>query len=148
MTRAVHHQIRAEAADDLAHRRDARLGRGEFLNAYGRFGAELAAERKPRRFRRADYDHAPRAHLLRGSHGEHADRPRALDHHRGAPREGADPLRAAEGADARGERLRERAEPQRHVVRQLVHLGPRQVLEVDVDHLGKAAPEMRRLLEA
>ena len=57
-------------------------------------------------------------------------------------------VRAVEGAETRGERLGERAEAQRHVVRQLVDLGAGQVLEVDVDVLGKAAPEMRRLFKA
>ena len=148
MARAVHHEIGAEAADDLADRRDARLWRRELLNIHGGFGAELATQREARLLRRADHDHAARAHLLRGRDREHADRPRALDHHRVADPEAADALRAGQRADAGGQRLRERAEPQRHVVGQPVDLGPGQLAQVDIDHLGEPAPQMRRPLEA
>src|ERR1700754_4418155 len=40
---------------------------------------------------------------------------------------------AFEGADAGGQRLRQRTEPQRHVIGQLVDLGARQHVEVDID---------------
>ena len=120
----------------------------EFLDVHGRFGAEPAAEREARLLRRADHDDAARAHLLRRGDREHADRARALDHHGVADPKAADALRPGQRADARGEGLREGAEPQRHVVRQPVDLGPGQLAQVDVDHLGEPAPQMWRLLEA
>ena len=92
MAGAVHHQVRAVAADDLAHGRDARLGRRDFLDVDSGFGAEPAGQREARLLRRADHDHPPGAHLLRRRHREHPDRPRALDDHRVAPFEAADPL--------------------------------------------------------
>lgn len=64
------------------------------------------------------------------------------------PFEPASPRGAIKGADAGGQRLRQRAQPQRHIVGQLVDLRPRQHLEVDVDIFGETAPEVRRLLEA
>ncbi len=51
------------------------LRRRELLDIDGRLRAELARQRKPRRLRRADADHAPCAHLLRGGDRENADRP-------------------------------------------------------------------------
>src|SRR5262249_39823161 len=59
------------------------------------------------------------------------------------------PARTARlSADARAHWLRQRAQPQRHVVRQLVDLGARQHLKIDIDIFGPAAPQMRRLVEA
>ena len=49
----------------------------------------LRASFEPRLFRRADADHAARAHLLRGRDRQNADRARALDHDRVAPLEAA-----------------------------------------------------------
>ena len=65
-----------------------------------------------------------------------------------APSEAAGAGRPVEGADAGGERLGERAEPKRHVVRQLVDLGAGQHVEIDIDVLRPAAPQVRRLVEA
>ena len=65
-----------------------------------RFGAELARELQPRRLRRADADHPPRAHLLRGGDRQNSDRAGALDHDGVAPGETARPGGAVEGADA------------------------------------------------
>ena len=146
MARAVHDEIGAEAADDLAHRSDARLGCRALLDVHGGFGAELAAQREAWLLRRADHDHA-RAHLLRGGNREHPDRAGALDHHRIADPEAADALGAGQRADAGGERLRKGAEPERHVVGQPVDLGPRQLAQVDIDHLGEPAPQVGRPLE-
>ena len=98
--------------------------------------------------RRADADDAARAHLLRRRDRQNADRPGALDDDRVAPSEAAGAGRAVEGADAGGQRLGQRAEPQRHVVGQLVDLGAGQHVEVDIDVLGPAAPQVRRLVEA
>jgi hypothetical protein len=53
-----------------------------------------------------------------------------------------------EGADARSQRLRQSTEPQRHIVGELVDLGARQHVEIDIDIFGPAAPQMRRLIEA
>ncbi len=114
----------------------------------GGFRAEFARQLQPRRLRRADADHAARAHLLRGGDRENPDRTGALDHDRVAPGESAGAGGAIEGADAGGQRLRQRAEPQRHVVGQLVDLGARQHVEIDIDIFGPAAPQMRRLVEA
>src|SRR6185437_6992958 len=100
MSRAIHHQIGAEAADDLAYRLDARLRRRDLFNVYSRFRAELARQLEPRRLRCADANHAPRAHLLRGGDRQNADRARALDHHRVAPGETTGTRRTVEGADA------------------------------------------------
>ena len=85
---------------------------------------------------------------MRSRDRENADRTRALDHHRVAPAETTGAGGAVEGADAGRQRLRERAEPQRHVVGQLVDLGARQHVEIDIDIFGPAAPHMRRLVEA
>ena len=148
MARAIHHQVGAESADDVAHRLDARLGRFHLLDVHRRLGAEFARERKARLLRRADADDAPRAHLLRGRDRQDADRAGALDDDRVAPLEAPRLDRAVERADARGERLGERAEAQAHVVGELVDLGARQHVEIDVDVFGPAAPQMRRLVEA
>jgi hypothetical protein len=106
------------------------------------------ASLSPRLLRSADADHAARPHLLRRRDREDADRPRALDDDRVAPFEAARADRAVEGADAGGERFRERAKAKRHVVRQLVDLRARQHVEIDIDVFGKAAPQMRRLGKA
>ena len=110
--------------------------------------AEFARELKPRLLGRADADHAAGAHFARGGDGENADRSRALDHHRVSPGESTGADRAVERPDAGGQRLRQRAEPQRHVVGKLVDLGARQHVEVDVDVFREASPQMRRLVEA
>src|SRR6185437_4274912 len=109
MSRTIHHQISAEAADDVAHALDPRFRRGDILDVDGGFSAELARELEPRVLRRPDTDDAPRAHLLRGGDREDADRTGALDHHGIAPTEAAGPGRAIEGADAGSQRLRQRA---------------------------------------
>src|ERR1700730_2129865 len=44
MARAIHHEVGAEAADDVAHGLDARFRRRDLLNVYSRFRAELARE--------------------------------------------------------------------------------------------------------
>ena len=85
MARTIHHEIGAEAADDVAHLLDAFRRRPDFLNVDGGFRAEFARQLEPRRFRRADTDHPARAHLLGRCDGQNSDRPRALDHHRVAP---------------------------------------------------------------
>src|SRR5215203_5068231 len=113
-----------------------------------RLGAELARQRQPRLLRGADADHPAGSHLLRRRDRQDADRPGALDDDRVAPSEAAGAGRPVEGADAGGERLGERAEPKRHVVRQLVDLGAGQHVEVDIDVLRPAAPQVRRLVEA
>src|ERR1700756_3213720 len=113
MAGAVHHQIGAEAADDVAHARDALLRVRDRLDVDRRLGAELSREFEPRRLRRADANHATGSHLARGGDGENADWPRALNYHRVAPGEAAGAGRAVERADAGGERLRERPGPQR-----------------------------------
>ena len=102
MARAIHHQIGTEAADDVAHFFDARFRRFDLLNIDGRFRAELARQLQPRRFRRADADHAPCAHFLRGRDRQNSDRAGALDHDRVAPSESAGPRGAVEGTDAGG----------------------------------------------
>ena len=149
MARAVHHEIRAEAADDVAHRRDARFGGVCTSSMFTVASApNLRASLQARLFRRADANHAARAHLLRGGHRQNADRARALDDDGVAPLEAARLDRAVERADARGERLAQRAEAQAHVVGKLVDLRAGQHVEIDVDVLGPAAPQMRRLVEA
>ena len=120
----------------------------DLLDIDGGFGAEFARQLQPRRLRRADADDPARAHLLRGGHRQNPDRAGALDHHGVAPGESAGAGGAIEGADAGGQRLRQGAEPQRHVVGQLVDLGARQHVEIDIDIFGPAAPQMRRLVEA
>src|SRR5262245_44485362 len=64
------------------------------------------------------------------------------------PSESAGADCAVERADARGQRLRQRAEPQRHVVGKLVDFRPGQHVEVDIDVFREASPQMRRLVEA
>ncbi len=148
MARAIHDQVGAKAADDVAHFFDPLIGRLELLDIHRRLGAELARERKPRRLRRADADHPARAHFLRGRHRQNPDRAGALDDDGVAPCESAGADRAIEGADARGQRLGQGAEPQRHVVGQFVDLRARQHVEIDIDIFRPAAPQMRRLVEA
>ena len=114
----------------------------------GRLRAEFSRERQPRRLRRADTDHPARTHFLCGRDRQNADRTGALNHDRIAPGKSARAGGAVEGANAGGQRLRQRAEPQRHVVGQLVDLGARQFLEIDIDIFGPAAPQMRRLVKA
>src|SRR4051794_22003641 len=111
-------------------------------------GTALAAAFHPRLPRRPDACAAPRAHRLRGRDRENSDRPGALAHRRVTPLEAPGFDRAIERADAGGERLGERAEAQAHVVGELVDFRPRQHVEIDINILGPAAPEMRRLLEA
>ena len=112
------------------------------------FGAEFARQRQPWRLRRADADDTARAHLLCCGNRQNSDRTGALDHHGVAPGEAARSRGAVEGADAGGQRLRQRTEPQRHVVGQFVDLGARQHLQIDIDIFGPPAPQMRRLVEA
>ena len=100
------------------------------------------------RLRRADGDDAARAHLLGRGDGEDADRTGALDDDRVVPLEAAGLGGAVEGADAARQRLRQRAQQQPHVVGQLVDLGAGQLAQVDIDVLGPAAPQVRRLVEA
>ncbi len=95
-----------------------------------------------------DADHASRTHLLCRGDRKDADRAGALDHDRVAPAEAAGANGAVDRADAGGQRLRQRAEPERHVIGQLVDLGAGQHLEIDIDILRPAAPEMGRLVEA
>src|SRR4051812_48544292 len=83
----------------------------------------------------------PQPNPRRGRGWETAERPRPLDRDRVAPLEAPRLDRAVERADARCERLGERAEPQVHVVGQLVNLGARQHVEIDVDVFGPAAPQ-------
>jgi hypothetical protein len=52
----------------------------ELASVNWRFRAELARQPEPRRFRRPDADHPPRAHLLRGGDRQNSDRTGALDH--------------------------------------------------------------------
>ena len=137
-----------KGADQRAHGLDARFRRLVVLERDGGLGAEAPAQREPRILGRPDDDDAPSPHLLGGGHGQNADRPRTLDDDGVAHAEEPGALGAVEGADARGERLGEGAENERHVVGQLVDLRPRQLAEVHVDHLRPAAPEVRRLLEA
>src|SRR5258706_11233170 len=74
MTRAVHDEIRTEAADDIPHARDAfRRGR-ELADVNGRLGAELARQPEPWLLRRADRDHSSCSHFLGRGDGEDADR--------------------------------------------------------------------------
>src|SRR6516162_9480679 len=57
MTGTVHHQVGPEAADNLAHPRDALLGCFVLLAIDCRLRTKLSRELQPRRFRRADADH-------------------------------------------------------------------------------------------
>ena len=123
-------------------------GARHLLDVDRRLGAEIARQPQPRLLRSADGDHAARAHFLRRRHRQNADRAGALDHHRVIPAEAACLHRPVERADARGQRLGERAEQQAHIVGQLVDLGAGQLAEIDIDIFGPAAPEMRRLVEA
>ena len=99
MARTIHHEIGAEAPDDIAHRLDARLRRRDLLNIYRCFRAELARQLEPRRLRRPDADHAGRTHFLCGGDCENSDRAGTLDHHRIAPCESAGTAGAIESAD-------------------------------------------------
>jgi hypothetical protein len=85
MARAIHHEVGPEPADDVAHRGDALLRASELLNVDRRFRAEFARELEPRLLRRADADHPPCSHFLRGRDRENPDRAGALDHHGRAP---------------------------------------------------------------
>ena len=114
MAGAVHDQVGAVAADELADPGDALGGRPVFLDIHRRLGAKFARQRQARLLGRADADDAARAHLLRRGDGQDADRPGALDDDRVAPFEAAHALRAGKAADRRGDRLRQRAEAQRH----------------------------------
>src|SRR4029077_10564674 len=87
MTRAIHHQIRAETADDVAHTLDARLRCRNLFDIDGGFRPELARQRQARRLRRADADHPARAHFPCRSDGENPDWTRPLDHYSVAPGE-------------------------------------------------------------
>ena len=126
-------------------RASARLVR---LDVDGGLGAERARKLQSRAFRRADGDDAAGAHLLRRGDGENADRPGALDDDGVVPLEAAGLHGAIEGTDAARQRLRQRAQQQPHVVGQLVDLGAGQLAQVDIDVLGPAAPQVRRLVEA
>ncbi len=147
MTGAVHDDVGAPAADDVAHRLDPRLRCRMPLDIDGRLGAELPRQRQSRAFGRADGDDAAGPHLLRRGDGEDADRPGALDDDRIAPGETAGLDRAVEAADAGGQRFGQRAEQQAHIVGQLVDLGAGQFTEIDVDVLRPAAPQVRRPVE-
>ena len=120
----------------------------DLLDIHRSLRAEFARQLKPRLFRRADADHPARAHLLRRGDRQNSDRAGALDHHGIAPGKSAGAGGAVEGADAGGQRLRQRAQSQRHVVGQFVDLGARQHVEIDIDIFRPAAPQMRRLVEA
>ena len=148
MAAAVDHQVGAEAADDVAHRRDARLRAPVLLDVDRGLGAEGAADPQARLLGRADHDDPARAHLLGGDDGEHADGARALDHHGVADAQGADRLGALEGPDRGGQRLGEGTQPQRHVVGQAVDLGAGQHVQIEILRLGPTAPQVRRLVEA
>jgi hypothetical protein len=145
---AVHYEVGAEGFGQPAYGLYARLGRFVVLERDGGLGAEAPAQREPRILGCPDDDDPPRPHLLGGGHGQNADRPRALDDDGVAYAKEADALGAVESADARGERLGEGAQSERHVVGQLVDLRPRQLVEIDVDHLRPATPEVWRLLKA
>jgi len=67
MSRTIHHEVGAEAADDLAHSLDARLGVADFFNIDCGFGAESSRQLEPRHLRRADADNAPGAHRQLGT---------------------------------------------------------------------------------
>ena len=145
---AVQRQIGAEAAGDVPHRLDPIGGRRVIVQTDGRFGSEFAAELKARALRGAHHDHPSCAQLLRCRRGQHADGSRALHDHGRPRREPAGAGRPAQRPHAGGQRLGQRRQPQRHVVRQRVHLGAGQLLQVDVDLLGPSAPQVRRPLEA
>ena len=100
MTGAVHYQIGAEAADDVAYARDALLGRLVLLDIHRRFGAKLTRQCEPRLFRRADANNPAGAHFLRGRHGKNADWTGALDGDGVAPFKAAGARRAVESANA------------------------------------------------
>src|SRR5262249_31600143 len=106
MAGTIHHEVGAEAADDVANTLDALIRLLDLLDVHRRLGAEFARELKPRRFATADADHPSGAHFARGGDGENADRSRALDHHRVPPSESTGADRAVERADAGGQRLR------------------------------------------
>ena len=96
MAGAVHHEVGAEAADDVAHApRCAPPASVTSSMSTVASAPNLRASFEPRLLRRADADHAARAHLLRRGDGQDADRPGALDDDRVAPREAA-------GAGSRG----------------------------------------------
>ncbi len=118
------------------------------LDVDGRLGAEVARELQARALGCAHGNDPAGAHLLRGGDGEDADRAGALDDDGVVPLEAAGLDRAIEGADAAGQRLRQRAQQQAHVVGQLVDLGAGQLAKVDVDVFGPATPQVRRLVEA
>src|SRR6185312_16891448 len=99
MAGAIHHQIGAEAADNVAHLLDSCLRRPDLFDIDGGFSAELARELQPRRLRRTDADDAACPHLLRGGDRENPDRTRTLDHDGVAPAKPAGPGGAIEGAD-------------------------------------------------
>ena len=123
-------------------------GAASLLNVDGRLGAELARKLQSRVLRRAHADDATRTHLLSRGDGEDADRPGTLDDDRVAPLEATGARSPVEGTDAGGQGLGQRSQQQAHVVRQLVDLGAGQLAQIDIDVLGPAAPEVRRLLEA
>jgi hypothetical protein len=108
MAGAVHHQVGAEPADQLAHPRDARIRGLVAFNIDRGFGAELARKLKPRFLRRADANHAAGAHFLRGGDRKNSDRTGTLDDDGVAPFESADAHRAIKGANARRQRLGKR----------------------------------------
>src|SRR5438445_243652 len=110
MAGAIHHEIGAESADDLAHTSDALLRRAHLFELYGRLGAEAAREIEPRMFGRADADHAAGAHFLRRDNSQNADRSGSLNDNRVAPVEPTRLLGAIECANAGGQRLGQRAE--------------------------------------
>src|SRR5580700_1255360 len=123
MSCAVHHQVRAKAADDVADSFDPCVWRLELVDVHCCLGAEAARQGEPRGLRRADADHATGSHLLRSRDSQNSNRSRALDDDSVPPLKAASTNRSVEGPDARGQRLGQCAEAQRHVVRQLVDLG-------------------------
>ena len=148
MARAIHHQIGAEAADDVAHRLDA---------LFRRLDRSISTVASAPNFRASSsrgVSGAPTQITLPAPISCAAATaripigPEPWITTRVAPGESARARGAVEGADAGGQRLRQRAEPQRHVVGQFVDLGARQHLEIDIDIFGPAAPQMRRLVEA
>ena len=111
-----------------------------------RIGAIGAAERQTRHLRGADDDHLPGPPLPRSHDRQHADRPRPLDHDRRARLEAfhAQCAGAIECAGHGAERLHEAADQHGHVGGETEDFGGRQSVEVNVDHLRPAAPQMRR----
>src|SRR3954467_14766187 len=100
VTRAIHHQIGAEAANDVAHFLDACFRGLEPFDVDGCFRAELACQFEPRLFRRADAYHASCTHLLRRRDRQYPDGARALDQDGIAPGKAAGVSGTVEGADA------------------------------------------------